>query len=222
MPISLAGDSANFSDDESVKLLLRYPPETVTSYDLGPPSSPDAITPTDIGRLIVIEPLSQMVAVGLLVAGRDAPWELVPHGSRLEDADPDGELYGEATTLFEHFDRVAGVGSAIASKLLHLKRPSFFPLLDSIVVDVYHGTAADRYSASARWQKERPHWDGLYWAAIRDDLLNRENRRSLHEIRLFLRRHGTDHAMNIARLTDLRLLDILAWSAGRSEGELSG
>jgi hypothetical protein len=222
MRIALAGDTVQLSIEEAVALLLGYPPETVSFYDLGPPSALDAITPTDIGRLIVIEGVGQKVAVDLLLAGQNAPWGLVPHGSRLEDADPDGELYGNATTLFEHFDTVPGVGTAIASKLLHLKRPSFFPLLDNVVRDLYHRAAADHYGLSTKWQKERPRWDGLYWAAVRDDLLDRENQSGLRAIRSSLRRLGTDHAMNVARLTDLRLLDILAWSAERAERELTG
>jgi hypothetical protein len=87
----------------------------------------DEVTPEEVGRLIVIEPLQQATAWALLETGASLPWHLMPTRARLEDADPEGELYENATSLFAAIDDLPGVGFAIASKLLHLKRSGFFP-----------------------------------------------------------------------------------------------
>src|SRR5687767_6694318 len=85
-----------------------------------------------------------------------APWHLVPAGARLEDADPEDNLYWQASHLYNFFRRVRGIGPAIASKLLHLKRPGFFPILDSVMVALYAGAAGHAYGRSARAKSELP------------------------------------------------------------------
>jgi hypothetical protein len=61
--------SYKIGTEQAVSSLLRYPPLTLQVFDLGMDSPPDKITPTDIGRLIVIEPLQQRVAIELLRVG---------------------------------------------------------------------------------------------------------------------------------------------------------
>src|SRR5687767_9245969 len=39
-----------------------------------------------------------------------APWHLVPAGARLEDADPEDNLYWQASHLYNFFRRVRGIG----------------------------------------------------------------------------------------------------------------
>jgi len=69
--------------EQAVSSLLGYPPLTLEVFDLGPHSPPHEITPTDIGRLIVIEPLQQRVAIELLQMGmttRSGPTALARSG----------------------------------------------------------------------------------------------------------------------------------------------
>jgi hypothetical protein len=51
----------------------------------------------------------------------------------------------------------------------------------------------------------------LYWAAIREDLRRDENVEALHRIRQRLREIDTPPALRLSGLSDVRLLDILAW-----------
>jgi hypothetical protein len=197
----------------AVASLMSYPPMTVQYYDQGPGSHPDTVTPTDIGKLIVIEPLQQRVAIGLLEAGESAPWKLVGVQDRLEDAEPGGDLYERATLLFKYFDDVPGVSFAIASKLLHLKRPGFYPLLDSVLRKVYDAAAAAAYTTSTGKQAGK-RAGRLYWAAVRADLVDPENIAALEKIRGQLKKMDDAQADRLLRVNDLRLLDMLAWTVG--------
>jgi|GEM_PF-6949157 len=126
--LSLAG-KLSLSVQDAADLLLNYPALTLSKFDCGPSSGLDIVGPAEIGRLIVIETLSQRVAHLLLTTASQAPWHLVPLDARLEDADPEEQLYWDAAALFKFFTDLPGVGFTIASKMLHIKRPSFFPIL---------------------------------------------------------------------------------------------
>lgn len=210
MSLSL-GDDLLLETDEAVCLLLAYPSQTVAVYDRGPSSGHDKVGPAEIGRLIVIEPLSQGVATALVRAAETAPWQLVPEDARLADADPESDLYWQAAELYRHFDNEHGVGDAIASKLLHLKRPAFFPILDRLVCRFYDGPARRHYDLSARGKRELPRADRLYWAAIREDLVSDTNRSGLEELRAKLSDGGESRGRQIATLPAVRLLDMLLW-----------
>jgi hypothetical protein len=114
------------SVEHPLEAVRGYPKRTLREFDLGSNADLNAVTPTDIGRLLVIEALNQDVALALLDRGESAPWHLVPADARLPDADPEGDLYWDASELYKHFMTVDGVGDAIASKLLHIKRPASF------------------------------------------------------------------------------------------------
>jgi hypothetical protein len=51
----------------------------------------------------------------------------------------------------------------------------------------------------------------MYWAAIRDDLI--ANRDCLAELRARCAQDDREQVRRLAKLTDLRLLDILSWAA---------
>lgn len=212
--ITLAG-RRRIDLDTAASIVDSYPLTTLRLYDgLGASDDP-RFTPTDIGRLIVIEPLNQRVAVRLLEATVD--WSLLTPGAALVTADPDGPVYAAAAQLYGEVADITGVGPAIASKVLHLKRPHFFPLLDSVVRDLYHDAAAHAYAASQVWQAQRPDWRHLHWAAIRSDLLDTGNREGLRELRdRLLAPPTSEQRQRAAALSDVRLLDILAWGATRS------
>jgi hypothetical protein len=206
----LAGE-LELAPAEAADLLTSYPETTLMNYDLGPSSGANRIGPTEIGRLIVIEPLSQAVAIAMIETGSSAPWSLVSTDARLEDADPESDIYWDAARLFGYFTAVPGIADAIASKLLHLKRPGFFPILDSVVRDLYRDAAKAAYGASIRPKRELPDAHRLYWAAIREDLVRDDTRDALASIRTILREDTRPHARAIASLSAVRILDMLAW-----------
>jgi hypothetical protein len=97
------------------------------------------------------------------------------------------------------------VRSGKLHKVLHLKRPHLYPILDSQLRRTYRTKAKLAGAQLARHgQPSRP----AYWAAIRDDLL--ANALALRQLRDQL--VEDPELERLAGLSDLRLLDILAWS----------
>ena len=145
-----------------------------------------------------------------------APWETVPLDAQLKDADPlvaDG-LYDKSALLWEHFwdARPPNVSTAKISKVLYLMRPGLFPILDSYLIMFYR--AAARAAALELEQKRAALAKSrtLYWEAIRRDILG--NEAGLQVLRQVLASTGASLAEQAAqRLSDLRLLDMLAWAA---------
>ena len=212
VPLTLAG--VVFDEADAVENLAGYARDltlTVEHFDFGPSSGPDRVGPAEIGRLIVIEPLYHSVARELIEKGNAAPWGLVPVDATLADAGPEGDLYWEATTLYRFFDDFDKVGDAIASKLLHLKRPTFFPILDSKLTTFYDPAAMLAYEASERGRRELPEADRLWWAAMHDDLADPDNQKALGAIRRDLRAHEDSLVKRLAQLSSVRLIDMLIW-----------
>jgi hypothetical protein len=98
-----------------------------------------------------------------------------------------------------------GIGLAGATKLLHLKRPRLFPVLDSLVVEVMGinvGDDATREQRIAIAQQVA--------AAIR-----REGRRNIDALRAIQAEVGDGGRL---RLTLVRILDICLWFAHPAAG----
>lgn len=191
--------------DQALTVLLgfaRGEAGTLQHYDFGGQkgiSPSDGVTLEDIGRMMLMNPrLYGSEVAALIGAGSSAPWDAVGYTERLEDADPDerGGLWDRARSLFDYFDQIGGIGLAKASKLLHIKRPFFYPVLDSFVVAEYGCPDGNP--------------DGC-WAAVRNDLLH--GAPALAQIRRRLDR--IDAAVLLRQVSDVRLLDILAWSIHR-------
>jgi hypothetical protein len=195
--------------------LARYAcrnPRTLLRYDLAPSTDPDQITTDDITRTRVIHSrISRIDSERLSDAGAKVVDLLaaVPVRACLADADPavHGGLYDRALAVFNGL-LAPGIGLAKVSKLLHLKRPHLFPILDSRVVAAYRRTAAE---AAALYQRQRPGFRLLLWAAIRDDLISDANTAALQRLRERLRHDADIRIQRTAALTDVRLLDILTW-----------
>jgi hypothetical protein len=107
--------------------------------------------------------------------------------------------------LYAHFesDAPSGVSVAKISKVLHLKRPGLFPILDSRLLRQYAELARQAAQAYPARGYKRAHW-----AAIRTDLLRSSPglallRASLETQPLPLK--------NLRLVSDLRLLDMIAW-----------
>jgi hypothetical protein len=150
----------------------------------------------------------------LLHQASTAPWETVPAEALLRDADPAhrGGLYDAAEQLFQHFflGRPRGVNLAKISKCLYLTRPGLVPILDSRLVTLYRPAA--RTAARTLADHGGPPVRRAYWAAIRQDLLRAGDPLALLRGQARCAGQGGVLAEAASRLSDLRLLDILAWS----------
>jgi hypothetical protein len=140
-----------------------------------------------------------------------APWNAVPLGSRLIDADPTqrGSLYDDAACLWYHFADAAirGVARAKISKVLHAMRPTYFPVLDSRLVTSFRELANQ---AAESLHHVRPA-SMAYWAAIRQDLLRKEM--FLKNIRAELCADECESVRTWSgNVSDVRLHDVLVWS----------
>ncbi|MCW3472271.1 DUF6308 family protein [Rhodococcus pyridinivorans] len=143
----IAGRSIDI--DTAVAKAHGYPAVTVTRYDLPGPGPAAVITADEIARTHKVRSrISHAQRDWFIRTAVDAPWEAVPTAAQLIDADPNlgGELYDRAEALYDHFRTAAPrhVGVAKISKVLHLKRPGLFPILDSKVMAFYrhHARAA--------------------------------------------------------------------------------
>ena len=137
---------------------------TVPRYDLGEdyePSAADVVSIDDVRRTWWVRSrIARRDREAWVALGRTAPWHLVPHKRRLDDAE--AQLDG-ALGLFAHF-LGAQRGIARVSKVLHLKRPAFFPIVDSRIGTLYLPRVGAPLSRSTL---------PAYWAAIRNDLVSR-------------------------------------------------
>jgi hypothetical protein len=102
--------------------------------------------------------------------------------------------WAELTRLFDAFGGIRGVGLSKMTKALHPKRPALIPMLDSVVQEYLGAPSADSFGERAAELVRRYKQD-----------LDR-NGPALLELRRELASHGY-------RLTEVRILDLLIWSA---------
>jgi len=199
-------------------VLLDYPADTVAYYDFAGTSRPQASTANhvsldDLGRVTLMNPkISGADAARLLALRLDpALWAAVPRDADLADADPTvrNGLYDAAAQLHDAH-RFLGVRNAKVGKIMQLKRPAFYPVLDRQLCSLYRERAEHEASQpDIAWRGHRR----SYWSAVRSDLLAWRAADAFTALRAEL--DGTDRH-GWTQLTDLRLLDITAWTYGRS------
>ncbi len=102
--------------------------------------------------------------------------------------------WAELTRLFDAFGGIRGVGFSKMTKALHPKRPALIPMLDSVVQRYLGAPSAESFGERATELVRR----------YQEDL--DRNRLALRELRRELARRGY-------RLTEVRILDLLIWSA---------
>jgi uncharacterized protein DUF6308 len=197
------------SIDECIDKLRHYPRRTLLRYDLPGPGDPYSLTREEVVRTRALSSRISDVEVGwFLQRARDAPWPS-SEADDLRQADPsirDGP-YDELVRFYKHFFDRAQRGIAIAkiSKVLHVKRPAAYPILDRRITSVYHDAAIE----AARRYTQRG-YGRSYWAAIRDDLIANTQSGAFETLRLALE-DAFESGRNPASVTDLRLLDMLTW-----------
>jgi hypothetical protein len=186
---------------------------TISAYDLGGPDEAeidDIVSLTDIGRMVFINAdLTGRDAASLVQFDLARRLDPLSIDLRLDQVDlhpvADDPRYAAMDDVWKALRLTKGIGYAKASKLLHLKRPKLFPIIDRHIRSVYK-TAA-KAEGRAVGSKE-PH----YWLAISADL--QANSGELADLRMRLREEPVTR--RLVYLTDLRIQDILAWRLGAS------
>jgi hypothetical protein len=211
MTVRVAGQTHSLQ--EVYARLVSYPRNTPVAFDYLGPGRPDILTAEEVRRTRKISSRISNAEVDFFVgAAVSAPW--VDPGLDLGDADPDHQLFSDMTRLYWHFAESApkGVNFAKISKVLHVKQPHLFPILDSHI--------KRSYAASARaLRADFPElgWRRRTWVAVRNDLVDARSSGALGELRELIRGFEDSDAneqrrvRNLATLGDLRLLDILVW-----------
>lgn len=191
---------------DAVDHLKSYPSKTPKRYDL-PPCALGPVTHEEIVRTRAVSSrISKAEGEWFQEVSQAWDWTAIPQDASLIDADAEeaGGLYDLASHMYGHFwsARRPGVNVAKISKVLHLKYPALVPILDSHLLALYRSRAFAVAQHSDRWRGRVRH---LYWEAIRQDLL----RSDLSPVRDKIKEEPSLASLNL--LTDLRLLDALAW-----------
>lgn len=181
---------------------------TIKHYDLGGPDEVDivdSVSSEDIGRMVFINArLSGADAAHLTSA--DLMVKLHPLGIdlRVEDVELDPRAndprYLAMLDAWSTLQALPKIGAAKASKLLHLKRPKLFPLIDSYVKRVYKSSAL---AAGIALGSTSPH----YWLPLAAD--TKANAPDFATVRDELSEDASTR--HLIYLSDLRFQDILAW-----------
>jgi hypothetical protein len=186
---------------------------TLREYDLAGAGDPAVLVAAEVARTrIIASRVTRQEGAWFVRRAADAPWG-VSADADLACADPAGRggLFDNAAALYWHFTtpHQVGIGPAKIHKVLHIKRPGLYPVL---VRRLYRAQAR-------RWVNRipnaRPGDSMTFWAAIRDDLTDEDNRSVLSQHRAELREDP--QIARMADLTSLRLLDIVAWETARRE-----
>lgn len=214
--LSVAGHVRNL--ENAMGVLERYPRKTPAAFDFLGAGKPRELTAQEVIRTRKISSRISNKEVAFFVeTAATAPW--INPAADLANADPDavlvdGQLFASMTDLYWHFAENApkGVSFAKISKVLHLKLPSLFPILDSHI--------ARSYAPAAKMlRRDYPQvgWRRRTWIAVRSDLLEARASGALDELRRRLRSYESNDINKqqevrlLDGLTDLRLLDILVW-----------
>lgn len=211
--IVVAGRVRNL--EECLAKLESYPRKTPGAFDYPGSGDLGKLTEEEVVRTRKLSSRISNKEVAFFVeASATAPW--ISALADLADADPEGELFADMTDLYWHFAENAPKGVSIAkiSKVLHLKQPKLFPILDSRLARSYAPQTKSLRMQYPQLGKRR-----RIWLAIRNDLLAARDSGALDELRQRLSAFESDEINEktqdeircLAGLTDLRLLDMLVW-----------
>lgn len=211
--LTVAGTT--YTIGQAVDRFARYPRKTPARFDYPSRGEHGTVTSEEIRRTrYVSSRISHAEGDYFIARAADAPW--IDAGADLAEANPDerGELFDAMSDLYWHFAGTApkGVSFAKVSKVLHLKHPAAFPLLDSRLWKAYRAAAR---AISVRYPDLRQ--SQCRWIAVREDLIAARSTGAIQRLRGALA--GYEHedkateqgvrAMTV--LTDVRILDVLTW-----------
>lgn len=189
--------------------------KTLRDYDRAPPGEPNVLSADEAWLTRVINSrITRRECTEITLRAVGAPWNGVSPAADLAEADPTvpGGLFAAGAALYWHFlwpERPRGIRVAKIHKALHIKRRAFYPILDSHLRSLYGPCAA-------RWLEPLVHLGEMslddsppYWAAIRHDLVR--NQGELATYKPMLAADEDEHVQWLAKLSDVRLQDILSW-----------
>lgn len=211
--LSVAGHVRTLED--AMGVMERYPRKTPAAFDFLGPGELGKLTAQEVTRTRKISSrISNKEVTFFVDTATTAPW--IKTSADLAHADPDaeGKLFASMTDLYGHFAGASpkGVSFAKISKVLHVKQPGLFPILDSHIARSYAPAAKKLRSVYPQFG-----WRRRTWVAVRNDLLEARASGALDELRRRLRSFESNDTNKqqqvrlLAGLTDLRLLDILVW-----------
>ncbi len=181
-------------------------------YDAVPDADPNRIVPIDV---LVTVALNSRVDTGEKVQQvhrgmADACGPLlptIPVDADLLTFDPDLSV---AEQLLAAAVTAPGVLSAVASKVLHRKRPNFIPMLDSVIVLFYLDGLGLKDTAGRLQVKDKAAAATMpAWRAFREDL--RGCLEQVAQLRSGLLAAGY-------RLSNVRVLEVLIWIEAEARG----
>jgi len=110
-------------------------------YDAAEPGSCDEIEPKDWGVPALLNAAVPSSALQLVTDQYSTDTANVLRRVRsdwlLFDEDLDGERRERVRKLLEVITKPKGIGRAIATKILHKKRPNLIPIVDSVIAETY-------------------------------------------------------------------------------------
>jgi hypothetical protein len=172
-----------------------------TSYEAGESSGPRSFDERDLRRANRGGARISAAEIAAILERRpeiERSLRAIPAGASLT-ATPGSIPWRPLTRLFDAFADIRGVGFSKMTKALHPKRPALIPMLDSVV-----------QAYLTRDEPETPSWRSFGERSValvrsyKSDL--DRNRRALRELRRELVKRGY-------ATTDVRILDLLIWSA---------
>lgn len=135
----------------AVGAYIRDHLDSVRQYDLPGPGDPHVLTREEVVRTRAIASrISEEEADWFVNQSADAPWADVPAYLDLRVCDPsaEGAEYDAAEALYMHFfdQRPKSISIGKIHKVLHVKRPHLYPILDSRLRQLYLPLARDAAS----------------------------------------------------------------------------
>jgi len=201
---------------DGIGALERYARDhgrTLDRYDVAG-RSPDGVTYATVKATRSLASRISLEEGRWFVEGAPRPnWSAAKPEWTFCDADPlqVGGVFDVAAQIFDGYLRAApsGINVGKISKVLHLVRPSLFPILDSRIQAAYAQLALDATLAIRTRRTDFP-YQRSFWVAIRNDLL--ANEKSLKALRESAAKHESARVRFMgAKTSDVRLLDFLVW-----------
>ncbi|MFJ6004055.1 DUF6308 family protein [Arthrobacter sp. NPDC092385] len=204
-----------YSVTEAFARLKGYPWKTPLAFDLQGTGEPGVLTTDEVMRTRKVSSrMSYAQAARFVDAAATAPW--VDAAADLADANPQeaGGLFSDMTDLYSHFAKRTSPDVSIAklSKVLYLKHPALYPILDTHLLKAYKPQTRGLRTTYRDFEAHQ-----RAWVVIREELLEVRTTGAIDELRQRLRDFDSSEDDEVARvhrldkLTDLRLLDILVW-----------
>lgn len=210
--LSVAGRIRTVS--EALEVMRKYPYKTPVAFDFVGAGEPGKLTVDEVMRTRKVSSrMSRKEAAYFVDGASTAPW--VDASADLADADPhQAGLFDAMSALYWHFAEPAPKGVSIAkvSKVLYMKYPQLYPILDTHLMKAYAPAIKNLKGEFPELGRRRK-----AWIAVRTDLLQARESGALEKLRSDLRGfEGKDEQERtrvraMDTLSDLRLLDILVW-----------